>query len=200
MPIASIDGDRRIDDRLHDVDVVDHQVQDDVHVRAALAVRRQPVAFDEARPRQVRLGRQNGRVEALEMAHLQDALLAPGQLDERGRLFLRLGDRLLDQHVCAGVEEVACDREMRGRLRDDAHRIDAAQQLAIVRERGHAELRRNLVTSLRPRIHHGDQLAAGDLGIFLSVEAAEIADTDDRCSDFLHWGAIMPARTRGDAP
>src|SRR5215472_9527229 len=49
-------GYRRGDDGLHDVDVVDHQIEHHVHIRAALAVRRQPVTLDEARGLQVRLG------------------------------------------------------------------------------------------------------------------------------------------------
>ncbi len=40
---------RCADDRLYDVDVVDHQIQDDVHVCATLAIGSEAVAFDETR-------------------------------------------------------------------------------------------------------------------------------------------------------
>ena len=56
-----------------DVEVVDHQIEDDVDVGAALGERRQAVALDEARLRDDAGERADRRVEALEMADLQDA-------------------------------------------------------------------------------------------------------------------------------
>ena len=54
--------------------------------------------------------RAHRRVEALEVADLQDAPAAHRQLDQRLALLDRRGERLLDQHVDAGAEEVARDR------------------------------------------------------------------------------------------
>ena len=41
-------------------------------------------------------------------------------------------------------------------------------------------------------IHHADQIAVRQLGVFLRVEATQIACADDGGSDFLHVAVIMP--------
>ena len=77
---------------------------------------------------------------------------------------------------------------------DHAHRIDLAQQLAVVPERPGAQLLRHRLAGLGARIHHRHQLAAGRLRVLLRVEAPQVPDPDDGNSDFLHEEAIMPAR------
>src|SRR5215469_2492381 len=151
-------GYRRRDDGLHDVDVVDHEIKHHVHIRAALTVRRQPVTFDEARGLQVGLGGEDRGVEALEVPDLQDPPRALRDADEFLRLRRRLGDRLLDQYVGARPQEVAGNRKVRRGRRDHAHRVDLAEQLAVVGERAHLELCRHLFARLGPLVHHGQKL------------------------------------------
>ena len=74
--------DRRADDRLHDVDVVNHEVEHDIDVGAALPIRREPVALNEPRRVQIRLRGQDRGVEALEMPDLEDPLLPRRELDQ----------------------------------------------------------------------------------------------------------------------
>ncbi|MBM4119063.1 hypothetical protein FJ251_15275, partial [bacterium] len=74
---------------------MDHQVEDDGDVRPARHEGREAMALDEARPVQVRQGRQHRRVEALDVAHHQlappprrlgDDRLARGQVLRQGLL------------------------------------------------------------------------------------------------------------------
>src|SRR5262249_49170380 len=71
------DADRldRPDGRRHhredQVEVVDHQIEDDVHVRATLAELRQPLALDEARLHHSPAQRADRRIEALEVPDLE---------------------------------------------------------------------------------------------------------------------------------
>src|SRR5580704_14308379 len=127
------------------------------------------------------------------MADLQGAPDARGERDQRARLGRRFRDRLLDQHMRSGLEEVARDGEVRRRRSGDAHRIHAAEEAAVILERGHLEFGRHLLARRGTRIDHCEQLAPFGLRVFLRMEASEITHADDRGSDFLHWDAIMPA-------
>jgi hypothetical protein len=102
------------------------------------------------------------------------------------------GNWLLNQHVRAGVQEVACDFEVRGCLRDDADCVDGTQQLAVVSHGADSQLCADLVAGLLSRVGDGYELATRSLCVFLGVKSAEIADTDDCCSDFFHHKGIMP--------
>ena len=194
VPTASMVAIGAPHDGLHDVDVVDHEIEHHVHVRAALAVGREAVALDEARRVQIRLGGQDRCVEALEMPDLQDAPGMGGKRDQLARLGGRLGDRLLDQHVRAGGEEVACDREVRRRRRDDAHRIDRTEQARVRGERRDVQLRADGRARRGVRIDDRHELARFGLRVFLRVKAPEIAHADDGGSDFAAWGGYY-ART-----
>ncbi len=77
--MASIDAIGESDDGLHDVDVVDHQIQHDVHIGAALLVRRESMTLDEAWRFQMRLGGEDRRVETLEMPDLEHDILSPSR-------------------------------------------------------------------------------------------------------------------------
>ena len=87
------------------VEVVDHQVEDDVDIGAALAERRQAVALDEARPGDDAGQGADRRVEALEVPDLQDAPARVRRIDQRLPLRDRDGHRLFDQDVDALVEQ-----------------------------------------------------------------------------------------------
>ena len=123
---------RAADDHLHQIDIVNHQVEHHVHVGAALLERRQAMALDEARPRQQRLGRQDRRIEALQMTDLQHPALLPRGCDQPLGLRGGLGDRLLDQHVRAVLQKAARDVAMRRRRRHDADGVHLAEQLPII--------------------------------------------------------------------
>jgi hypothetical protein len=145
------------------------------------------------------LGRQDRRIETLEVPDLQNAFAPGGELDQSPRLGRCLRDRLLHQHMRAGGEKVPCDRKVSRCRRDDAYRIDRTKQFTIVRHRSSPNFDGDLVTGLLSGVGDGNELALRCLGIFLCMKSAEVADTDDCCSDFLHEGAIMPARVGQDS-
>jgi hypothetical protein len=126
--------DRRTDQALDQVDVVDHQVEHDVDVGAAFLERRQAMRLDELRRAQRARQREDRRVEALEVAHLQHA---PGPGGKRDQL------RASSSVVVIGFSTstwMPCsrhslgDRVMQRRGRGDADGIDLAEQFAIVRD------------------------------------------------------------------
>ena len=89
--------------------------------------------------------------------------------------FDAVGDRLLDQHVDAGLDELARDLVMERRRHGDAGRIDPADDAAIIEGRLGAELRGDRAGALLVGIDDGDKLGARIAGIMIGVKAAKIA-------------------------
>src|SRR5882757_4584817 len=65
--------------------------------------------FDEARMRQMFFERAQNRVEALDVAHLQDETVNCSQFRKLGSMCSVVGDRFLDEHMLALSEESACN-------------------------------------------------------------------------------------------
>ena len=169
---------------------MDHQVEHDADVRAARLEWREPVRLDEARRGQlVRDGKDHG-IEALEVAHLQNEPLAAGQRDELARLVRRRRDRFLDQHVGAGREEIAGNSVVQRGRRRDADGVDAADELAMVRETRDAELGLEGCARRGRGICDTDEVAVGEGGVFLGVESAEVAGADDGAAQSRHVGTV----------
>ena len=129
------------DERAHEVDVVDHQVEHDRDVGAARIERRQPVALDEPRVVDVRQRGAHGAIEPLDVAGLQHRARAPRDREQRVGFLDRRRDRLFDQHVQPALERRRGDGVVRRRRHDDAHRVDGVEQRVERRERLDAELR-----------------------------------------------------------
>ena len=88
---------------------------------------------------------------------------ASARLGERIRArFHAVGERLLDQNMDAGLDQLARDVVMERRRHGDAGRIDPADNAAIVGGGLGAELRGDGAGALRVGIDHGDKLARAD--------------------------------------
>ena len=85
----------------HGVEVVDHEVEHDVHVERARLEHRQPVGLDELGAAHVRPRREQRGVEALDLPHLEHDLRAPRRRDHGVGLLDRHRHRLLHQGVAA---------------------------------------------------------------------------------------------------
>ena len=97
----------------------------------------------------------------------------------------------------AGLKELARDRVMQRSRRRDADRVDAAQQLAMVHKSGDAELGPQALARVGRWVGDADELAVRERGVFLCVEAAEVAGADDGAAQSRHVGASIAARARG---
>src|SRR3569833_1015177 len=128
------------------------------------------------------------------MPNLKHPLVPRCELNHLAGFGRRLGDRLFHQNVRARIEEVSRYREMSRRRCDDTYRVDVAEELVVVLDPPRAHLGGNLLTCFLARVGDSHELAVCGLRIFLGVKSAEIADTDDCCSDFFHEDGIMPDR------
>ena len=115
--------DRRAHEGQHDVEIVNHQVEHHADVHAACREGREPVRLDEARLAGGLLQVVEDRVEPLDVADLQHAVVLPGQAHEVGGLPGVVGHRFLDEQVFALLEQRLGQVVMRDRGRDDTQGV-----------------------------------------------------------------------------
>ncbi len=108
---------------------MNHQIQNDIHIGAAVAEAAEAVAFDKHRPSDVRAHHLHDRVEALTMPDLQPAPPMCSQLDQLACFGGGHCDGLLHQDVFTGLQTGLGDMVVGGRRHGDAHDIDLRQQL-----------------------------------------------------------------------
>ncbi len=98
-------GQRRVDERQHHVQIVDHQIEHHAHVGRAEGKSTGPHRLDEARLMQMRHGGRKRRIESLDMTDLHQRLLVTGHLQNFISLGQRAGNWFFDQHVNAAAHE-----------------------------------------------------------------------------------------------
>src|SRR5579863_5362991 len=91
---------------------MDHQVEYDVNVGAALGEGREPMAFDEARRAENRAQVHDRRIKAFEMADLQNAPGARGDSGEIVGFGERRSHRFFDEDIETLFHQVAGDGVM----------------------------------------------------------------------------------------
>ena len=89
-----------------DVEVVDHEVEDDVDVEGARGEDAEAVALEEHGAVEMRAGGDDGGVEAFEVAGLDDAVVLRGEAQDGVGVFEACGEGLFNQEVDACCEEV----------------------------------------------------------------------------------------------
>src|SRR5205823_9596563 len=116
--------------------------------------------------------------------HLQDSVPLLGDPHEVAGFVERGGDWLLDEYVDTGLEEPGSDGAVKRRRHHDTRTIDETVDLTGVGECPATEARRRLAGALAVDVDHADEidLRLGD--VFLGVEPAEVADTDDGYARF----------------
>ena len=178
--------DRRADEVQDDFDVVDHQVQYDPDVGAAVRVWREAGNLEEARVFQLGFERVKDRVEAFDMADLEDAAFRGGELRELTRVGGRVGDRLFDEEVLALREEGFADLVMGGCRGADRGGIDQRGEF-LERGRGFGVVfRSHGMGGLAVGVEDRSKRRPVDLAVNPRVVDAHMADSDHACFDVCH--------------
>ena len=81
----------------NDFEVVNHKIENHADISAAIRVRRKPVRLDETRMHQVRFQCIQNRVEALDVAYLQNQVVLRRYSGELTRVRGVFGDWLFDE-------------------------------------------------------------------------------------------------------
>ena len=154
---------------------MDHDVEDDVDVGAALRERCEALALDEARLRDEPLDSADRRVEALEMADLEHALAADGELEQ----LLAVGDRR--RGGCSTRTSMPASRSSRATawwycvFTATLTQSTRPRRLPLVDERLGADLGGDGAAAVAVDVDDGDEIDVGMGGVLERVEAPEIA-------------------------
>ena len=97
----------------HDVEVVDHEIEDDIDIQGARTEDAEPMHLKKHGAVEQGLDRGDGGVEALQVTDLQDASLGGGQSNEGVGLLEGGGDGLFDEDVDAGTQQLGGNAEVR---------------------------------------------------------------------------------------
>src|SRR5690606_13074416 len=171
--------DRSADKLLNQVYVVNHQIEHDAHIAAALLERREPMRLDEARCFELPHCGDDGRIEALQVPDLQHATTSLRGRDQLLRFRDGGCDRFLDEHMNAVLEQLAADPMMQWRGHSQAHCVHSPDELTVIHKRLDAELRGDLRGGVRVRVDDRHELRVRQLRVLLCVEATEVTDAND---------------------
>ena len=142
----------RLHDGEQDVEVVHHQIEDHGHVGAARIEQGQAVRLNKQRVFDERLGRDEGRVEPLHMAHLHLHPSLIGQLLQGVGLLGRRHDGLLDEDMLAFQQGLRCALKMTDGRRDDVDHVDGIDQSIDGAEAADARFGFHLLGGLLSRV------------------------------------------------
>ena len=150
---------RRIYERKHGVEIVNHQVEHHVHIERARIKNAQPVDFEKHW-----LGDEwdrslHGGVEAFEMSNLRDSAGGFCQRDQFIGFGQRSRQRLFDEDVNAGLHQSACGRQVMNRGHRHRRRLNFAvgrDQLLDRSESAAVEFFGDCIGASEVGIHHSD--------------------------------------------
>ncbi len=96
-----------------DFDIMDHQVEDNADLGAAVWIRGEAMALDEARVMQTGFECGKNWVKPLDVADLEGESFGLRERNQCLGMFGGFGDRFFDEHMLAGLQEGGANREMK---------------------------------------------------------------------------------------
>ena len=184
----------------HQVDVVDHQVQHHRHVVGAVGIGAVAARLEHHHlftgDHLDQLAK--GRVEALDVAHLQQPPARLGGADQIGRFLLAGGDRLLDQHMHTRLQAGQTHPVVQQGRHGDAHRLHLAQHVAVVGKPAAAELLGRQSAADLVGVGHAHQLGILEQAQHPGVVPAHVADADDTHTHRVHGSGPRYGRIISD--
>ena len=170
----------------NDFQIVNHEIEHDTNLLAAIRIWGKTMRFDETRMGQSLFQRVQNGIEPFHVADLQDEPLFSSHLCQVARVAGLFGDRFLDQQMFALRQQIARDRKMHARRSGDRGSVNHSGEL-IERRCGFSfVLSTNFVCSCQINIENCDQFRIWQFGINARVIAANVTDTNDANAQFFH--------------
>src|SRR5260370_15965426 len=143
--------------------------------------------FDEARMRQMLFERAQNRVEALDVAYLQDKTVKCSQFRKLGSMCSVVGDRFLDEHMFALGEQSA--RNVVVSIGRRCHRSSVNHRDKIIEVFGRccAEFARNGATPERLHVLCRVKLSGRNFRIEPCMIASNMPNTNNANAKLFHW-------------
>jgi len=173
--------DRGVRECEDDVEIVDHQIEDDVHIKRTRREDAEAMYLKKHRLREEWKRSADRGIEALEMTDLRNPLVNGRQLDKFVGVSESCGQRFLDQYIDAGLHEVASHGKMMNR--GSGHRSGTkftvgGHHLTNGAEGPAAELAGNLVGAIEIGVNHSQQADRFPLLFEFFVDAGVVSSED----------------------
>src|SRR6476619_4727925 len=155
--------------------------------------------FDEARMRQMFFERAQNRVEALDVAHLQDETVKCSQFRKLGSMCSVVGDRFLDQHMFALVKESPCNVVVS--IGGRCYRSGVNRRDEIIERFGGrcAEFARNGAAPERLHVVYRGELSGGSFRVDPCMIASDVTNPNNANAQLFHWYPQMQSTPKAFA-
>jgi len=181
--------------RQHHVEVVNHEVEDDIDIEAAIGKCAQAVHLDEPRMIEQRTQGRNRWIEALRMSDSEHGTRGLGCLDHLLRLRSISCERLLHEHADPTLQERKRDAQMRLGRHRNGDGIDVPEHIGRVRERRRVHEAADLP---RPRLVDVDD--AGHVDVRKRRENPRVVLPQrayaNHCNPNTHFFCVITAETQ----
>ena len=164
---------------------MNHQIVDHVHVEAARRKDAQSVHFEKQRPVQDRLNRNHGRIETLDVAHLQDPSVFLCRVEQCICLHETNGHGFLDKHVETHFQKPAAHRCVGDRRDGHASGIRLSAQFIETFQDLRLKFSRNGRGTLLILVEDSNEFRAFEFPVHSRVVAPEFACTDNGNTNLL---------------
>ena len=187
------------DERMHEIEVVDHEIEHDGHIGAARTERRETVALDKPGAIDKRHRRADRTIKPFDVTNLQQHTGRSRPRQQIVGFVKRHRERLLDEYVLAAIDRRRCNRMVSGRRHHDGDGVNLVEHR---RQRGvhtHAVLGRDVSGTTGVLVEEACKTITAQIAQNAHVVHAQATGADDanaRCIA-LRKGARLRGHGRG---
>src|SRR5215831_5750281 len=157
-----------------------HEIHDDVDVERSRSERAHPMRFKESRFGDPPAKRYEGRIETLDVSHLQRQASCFGDRDHFISFGYGSSNRLLDKDMNSRFEAPPCDLVMAYGRSGDADRFDPTDEIDEVPHTDDAKSLRYRLAGCFVDVAHGHQFDVFERRVDASMLLPEVTYADDR--------------------
>ena len=158
------------------INVVNHEIQDDIHIQSPFIEQSKPIGFYKHRFREMWVNGTKGRIETLEKSHLENAAFTISQSNQVLCLVKALGHGLFQEHVNTCIQEVPSNCIVGWCGCSDAHRINASDKILMIDNKSFLKLSGHHSCTVLIEIGNCNEIRFRKPCIFLRVKTTKIAD------------------------